>query len=196
MSGFSTCIQQSAPDGYFHNGDCWQFNNIVCELNGNAVFSKPPEGEFLLWLPFRSNDIVHFQKVLSTLPTTQMIIQTTINRYMAIGSWCLLWDWIDYCRLGNCSQPMDKQSPSPSTVFTFLHMIVGMVLVSTGLILMMAPPSSATVASPSPAPSPAPAPLMSPLTQVLCSLQVGSWQQFAALYVYLFPQRQNWLLVS
>ena len=30
--------------------------------------------------------IVHFQKVLSTLPITQMIIQTTINRYMAIGS--------------------------------------------------------------------------------------------------------------
>ena len=45
MSGPYTCIQQSAPDGYFRNEDCRQFRNFVCELNIDAVFAEPPAGK-------------------------------------------------------------------------------------------------------------------------------------------------------
>ena len=50
LLGSSTCIQQSANDGYFRNKDCWQLNNFVCEINANAEFSEPPEGK--LWFVF------------------------------------------------------------------------------------------------------------------------------------------------
>ena len=48
LSGSSTCIQQSAPEGFFRNEDCRKFSNFVCELSGNAVFSEPPEGK--VWI--------------------------------------------------------------------------------------------------------------------------------------------------
>ena len=42
-----TCVQQTAPDGYFRNQDCEQFNLFVCEVNVGAVFMDPAEGKFL-----------------------------------------------------------------------------------------------------------------------------------------------------
>ena len=39
-----TCIQQSAPDGYYRNVDCRQMNLFVCEVNENGAFTQPPEG--------------------------------------------------------------------------------------------------------------------------------------------------------
>ena len=50
LLGSSSCIQQSANDGYFRNKHCWQLNNFVCEINANAEFSEPPEGK--LWFEF------------------------------------------------------------------------------------------------------------------------------------------------
>ena len=43
-----TCIQQSAPDGYFRDEDCEQFNFFVCEIYENGSFSEPLEGEYIL----------------------------------------------------------------------------------------------------------------------------------------------------
>ena len=40
----STCIQQSAPDGYFREEDCLQFNPFICEIDQNSSFSEPKEG--------------------------------------------------------------------------------------------------------------------------------------------------------
>ena len=75
------CIQQTAPDGFYRNQDCRQFSNFVCELNLNAEFSEPPAGKvwFVLCCDY-DYDYTIIQKVISTLPTTQMIIQTTMSR--------------------------------------------------------------------------------------------------------------------
>ena len=99
-----------------------------------------------------------------------------------------LCDKIDCCRLGSCGQPMDKQSPSPLTLWILREFLV--VLAWTGWRSMMDPPSSATVAHgrmviitmimvtisapPSPAPSPAPPPLRSSLDLITLRLEVGS----------------------
>ena len=42
-----TCVQQTAPDGYFRNQDCKQFNLLVCEVYEGALFMDPAEGRFL-----------------------------------------------------------------------------------------------------------------------------------------------------
>jgi len=59
LSGSSTCIQQSAPEGFFRNEDCLQFSNFVCEINSNAEFAEPAEGK--VWFDynytFANNDI-------------------------------------------------------------------------------------------------------------------------------------------
>ena len=81
LSGTSTCIQQSASDGFFHNEDCWQFSNFVCELNRYGVFAEPPEGiksGLYCDYTFTKNDT--FQKVTSILKTTPIIIQITMAR--------------------------------------------------------------------------------------------------------------------
>ena len=39
-----TCLHQSAPDGYFRNGDCRRMNLFVCEVNKNIAFRQPPQG--------------------------------------------------------------------------------------------------------------------------------------------------------
>ena len=145
------------------------------------------------------------QKVISSLPTTQMIIHTTMTRYWLYWFWCLPVDWNDYCRLGSCSQPMTKQLPSPSTVWI---LILVLVLAQTGWRSMMGPPPSATAAlimviitmlhmttsaPPSPAPSPAPPQSRSSSAQIPSTQKVASLRLSAALHM-LRPQ--IWLLVS
>ena len=145
------------------------------------------------------------------------------NQVMAIAHWLLLmfdvWDWIDCCRLGSCSQPMDKQSPSPLTVWKLTPYISTQysplvrllpTVIKTGLRSMMALPPSATaalvtyflvnitmvmvttLAPPSPAPSPALAPFQSGSALIPAQLQAGSLGSFAALHTLL----QIWLRVS
>ena len=40
----STCIQQSAPEGFFRDQECRQLNFFVCEILAGNGFSEPPEG--------------------------------------------------------------------------------------------------------------------------------------------------------
>ena len=40
----STCIQQSAPDGFYRDQDCRQMNLFTCEIDKNVAFTQPPEG--------------------------------------------------------------------------------------------------------------------------------------------------------
>ena len=39
-----TCMQQTAPEGYFRNENCDNFHFYVCEISGNTPFSAPAEG--------------------------------------------------------------------------------------------------------------------------------------------------------
>ena len=39
-----TCIQQSAPDGYFRDQFCQQMNLFACEVDKNVPFTQPPQG--------------------------------------------------------------------------------------------------------------------------------------------------------
>ena len=187
LSGSSTCIQQSVSDGFFHNEDCFQFSNFVCELNSNAVFSEPPEGKvwFVLWTT--PSLLILFLEKIFVSPDYPNNYPHNSYKVMAIWSCCLTWEWINCCRLGSCSQPMEKQSPSPSTVWI---LILVLVLAPTGWRSMMGPPPSATAAQlgiiiismvmvtisapQSPAPSPAPAPSGSRSARIPFTQKVGS----------------------
>ena len=46
----STCIQQSAPEGFFRDQDCRQLNFFVCEILAGNGFSEPPEGTHIIFL--------------------------------------------------------------------------------------------------------------------------------------------------
>ena len=42
-----TCIQQSAPEGYYRNQDCRQMNFFICQIDKNDAFTQPPEGRHI-----------------------------------------------------------------------------------------------------------------------------------------------------
>ena len=64
LSGSSTCITHSAPDGYFRNEDCWHFSNFVCDLNLDAVWSEPPEGKVWFIVRLHLSFIIHNNDIL------------------------------------------------------------------------------------------------------------------------------------
>ena len=70
----STCIQQSAPEGFFRDQDCRQLNFFVCEILAGNGFSEPPEGTHIIFLSFIFSKI-DFPPLNHVPPLVQFYLQ-------------------------------------------------------------------------------------------------------------------------
>ena len=64
---YASCIQQSAPDGYYRNQDCRLLNLFVCEVDKNVAFTQPPEGRIWGVIKLISVKVHYFEILFGTL---------------------------------------------------------------------------------------------------------------------------------